>query len=38
MLRVVLYGYARWFVTLWEEHKQRVFENSMLGKDRAKDG
>jgi hypothetical protein len=30
MLPVVLYGYETWSLTVWEEHKLRVFENRVL--------
>jgi hypothetical protein len=30
ILSVVLYGCETWFLTLWEEHRLRVFENSVL--------
>jgi hypothetical protein len=32
ILPVVLYGCKTWFLTLREEHRLRVFQNSMLGK------
>jgi hypothetical protein len=31
-LPVVLYGYETWSLTLWEEHRLRVFENRVLRK------
>jgi hypothetical protein len=30
ILRVVLYGCETWSLTLWEEHRLRVFENRVL--------
>jgi hypothetical protein len=30
ILPVVLYGCETWFLTVWEEHKLRVFENRVL--------
>jgi hypothetical protein len=30
MLPVVLYGCETWSLTLWEEHRLRVFENRVL--------
>jgi hypothetical protein len=30
MLPAVLYGCETWALTLWEEHRQRVFENRVL--------
>jgi hypothetical protein len=30
ILPVVLYGCETWSLTLWEEHKLRVFENRVL--------
>jgi len=30
ILFVILYGYVAWFLTLWEEHRLRVFENRAL--------
>jgi hypothetical protein len=30
ILPVVLYGYETWSLTLWEEHRLRVFENRVL--------
>ena len=30
ILPVVLYGYETWSLTLWEEHRLRVFENKVL--------
>ena len=27
---VILYGCETWFLTLWEEHRLRVFQNSVL--------
>jgi hypothetical protein len=41
MLPVVLYGCETWFITLREEHRQRVFENRVLrifGPKREEDG
>jgi hypothetical protein len=32
ILPVVLYGCKTWPLTLWEEHRLRVFENRMLKK------
>jgi hypothetical protein len=32
ILLVVLYRCETWSLTLWEEHKLRVFENRMLRK------
>jgi hypothetical protein len=32
ILPVVLYGCETWSFTLWEEHKLRVFEKSVLRK------
>jgi hypothetical protein len=26
----VLYGYETWFVTLWDKHRLRMFENKVL--------
>jgi hypothetical protein len=30
VLPVVLYGYETWSLTLWEEHRLRVFESRVL--------
>jgi hypothetical protein len=30
ILQVVLYGCETWSSTLWEEHRRRVFENSVI--------
>jgi hypothetical protein len=30
ILPVVLYGWETWSLTLWEEHRLRVFENRVL--------
>jgi hypothetical protein len=42
ILPVVLYGYETWSLTLWEEHRLRVFENRVLrrifGPKREEDG
>jgi hypothetical protein len=42
ILPVVLYGYETWSLTLREEHKLRVFENTVLrrifGPKREEDG
>jgi hypothetical protein len=32
ILPVVLYGCATWSLTLWEEHRLRVFENRVMRK------
>jgi hypothetical protein len=33
ILPVVLYGCEMWSLTLWEEHRLRVFENRVLRKN-----
>jgi hypothetical protein len=42
ILPVVLYGCETWSLTLWEEHRLRVFENRVLrrifGPEREEDG
>jgi hypothetical protein len=30
ILPVVMYGYEKWSLTLWEEHRLRVFEKKVL--------
>jgi hypothetical protein len=32
ILPVLLYGCETWFLTLWEEHRLRVFQNGVLRK------